>query len=134
MAENLTTYLSDKLLGHSTGQASYTMPTHTYLGLFTVAPTKSGGGAEVRESGTGYKRVKMSWGSPSEEAISNSAEARFPAVGNATETFGTIVAVGLFDAETSGNLIWFSDLAATVTIESGSFYNIITGGITLTLK
>lgn len=39
-------YLENKLLDHQLGKTSYTMPT-VYVGLFTAAPSDSGGGTEV---------------------------------------------------------------------------------------
>ena len=131
MAGNLTTYLENALLAHSTGEASYTKPTNTYLALFTVAPTDSGGGTEV--SGGNYARIQLSWGTPSGGEIANNSALRFPATGTATSPFGTIVALGIFDASTTGNLLWYGDLSATVTINTGDTYTITSGGITLTL-
>jgi hypothetical protein len=48
-----TAYLERKLIDHSTGKTSYTMPT-VYVGLFTAAPSDAGGGTEV--TGGSYAR------------------------------------------------------------------------------
>ncbi len=132
MSGNLSDFLENKLLEHSTGKASWTTPTNTYLALFTVAPTDSTGGTEA--SAGNYARLQISWGSASSGSISNNANLRFPATGTATADYGTIVAIGIFDASTGGNLLWYGDLSATVTINSGETYTITSGGITLSLS
>lgn len=131
MAGNLTDYLENALLDHSTGRATWTKPTNTYLALFTVAPTDSASGTEV--SGGNYARIQLSWGAASGGSIANNATIRFPATGTATVDYGTVVAVGIFDASSAGNLLWYGDLSATVTINSGDTYSITSGGITLSL-
>lgn len=131
MAGNLSNFLENKLLEHSTGKASWTVPTHTYLALYTVAPTDSTAGTEV--SGGNYGRVQMSWGTASEGVIATNANCRFPASSTASVNYGTIVAVGILDAATAGNLLWYGDLSATTTVNSGDTYTVISGGITLSL-
>lgn len=132
MADNLSNYLENKLLEHSTGKASYTSPTHTYLGLFTVAPTDSTPGTEV--AGGNYARVQMSWGSATEGTISINAACRFPAASTASVNYGTVVAMGILDAATAGNLLWYADLSPSFTINSGDSFTLIEGGITLSLS
>lgn len=134
MADNLTNYLENKLLEHSTGKAAWTSPTHTYLGLFTVAPTDSTFGTEV--SGGNYARVQLSWGSASEGSISINANARFPASGNASANYGTVVALGILDSSSASaleNLLWYGSLSPSFTINSGETLTVISGGITLSL-
>jgi hypothetical protein len=123
------------LVGHLTGKVPFTAPTNTYLALFTVEPTDAGDdGTEV--SGGEYKRRKLTWGTPSEEtgSAATSAETRFPEAGNATANWGTVVAVGMFDAATEGNLLCYGPLSASVTIKSGDNYKIPSGGLTLSLS
>lgn len=134
MADNLSNYLENKLLEHSTGKAAWTSPTHTYLGLFTVAPTDSTFGTEV--SGGNYARVQLSWGSASEGSISINANARFPASGTASVSYGTVVAMGILDSSSASgteHLLWYSDLSPSFTINSGDTFTVISGGITLSL-
>jgi hypothetical protein len=132
MANNLTDYLENSLLGHLTGKAAWTAPTNTYLALFTVEPTDEGGGTEVE--GTKYARRKLTWGSASEGAIATSAETRFPAEGNAESEWGTVVAVAIFDAVEEGEMLVYGPLSSPVTIKNGDFYRITSGGLTLTLS
>ena len=133
MAGNLTDYLETALLDHCTGRATFTKPTNTYLALFTVSPGETASGTEVASSG-GYGRQVITWGAANAGAISNSAVIRFPAGSSMASTnWGTVVALGIFDALTSGNLLWYGVLPSSVTINSGDSYTIQTGGLTLTL-
>lgn len=132
MADNLSDYSENALLGHITGKTPFTAPTNTYLALYTVSPTDAGGGTEV--SGGSYARRKLTWSSPTEGTIATSADTRFPEVGNATANWGAVVALGIFDALTEGKLLVYGPLSASVTINSGDNYTIIAGGLTLSLS
>lgn len=131
MAGNLKDDIENKILEHSTGYAEWVKPTNTYLGLFIVAPTDSGAGTEV--SAGNYTRIQIGWGAAVGGAQSNVTSIRFPATGTASADYGTVVALGVFDNVTGGNLIWYGNLSATVTIKSGDSYTITPGGITLSL-
>jgi len=94
-------------LNFITGKAAiFALPT-AYVGLFTAVGTDAGAGfTEV--SGTAYARVATAaatWNTASGSApsqISNAAAIAFPQAGAA---WGTIIAFGLFDALTAGNLL-----------------------------
>ena len=109
---------------------SATRPTSWYVALYTVAPGESGGGTEV--SGGSYARqagtFTVSGTAPT--TASNSGAIEFP---TATGSWGTIVAAGIFDASTSGNLIAFADLTASKTIASGDVLRFNAGTLTVTL-
>src|SRR3954464_1462684 len=111
MAGNISDYLENKILGHVTGQTSYTAPTTTYAALYTTAPTDAGGGVEV--TGTGYARIAVTWGTPASGSITNTNILRFPAASGAGSAWGTVVAIGIFDALSSGNLLWYGNLSAS---------------------
>jgi len=95
-----TDYLEDALLKHVFTNTAYTSPTTVYAALFTVAPSDTGGGTEV--SGGAYARQSMAFSvSGTGTLATNSAAVEYP---TATADYGTVVAVGIFDASTSGNL------------------------------
>jgi hypothetical protein len=147
---NITTYLEQKLLEHSVGKTAFTTPT-TYVGLFIVAPTaaytsSTPTGSEVAIS-NGYARKSsatsggnFSWGTAPSGSISNSSDITWNATGAWNVTTNASVAapvthVGIFDAATSGNLLWFGPLSAAVTMsQNGDSFTISTGNLVLTLS
>jgi len=47
--------------------------------------------------------------------------------------YGTVVAVGVFDAATGGNLLAYADLTASKTIDTGDVFRIPAGDLDITL-
>ena len=120
-------YLENKLLLHTFSNTAYTSPTAVYLGLFTSAPTDAGGGTEL--SGSGYTRKVASF-TTTGAAATNASAVEFP---TATGDWGTIVAVGIFDAASSGNFLGWSNLASSRTIETGDVFRFPAGDVDITL-
>jgi len=104
-----------------------TRPTAWYVALYTVAPTDTGGGTEC--SGTSYARQSVSL-SVSGNLATNSAAVEFPAAGS---SWGTIVAAGVFDASSGGNLIAYGNLTASKAIDTGDILRIPTGDLDITM-
>jgi len=130
MAGSFTDYLEDKILKHVFTNTAYTSPTTVYVGLFTVAPTDVGGGTEV--SGSGYTRKSAAFTvSGTGTLATNSAAIEFDA---ATGSWGTIVAIAVFDASTSGNMLAFADLTTSKTIATGDVLRIPAGDLDITLS
>lgn len=78
-----------------------------YAGLFTTAPSNPGDvGVEV--SGGSYARQAITFDLPVDGLSSNSGEVSFPM---ATAPWGVVLAVGLFDALTGGNLLYYGDFS-----------------------
>ena len=111
----------------TTGSPSPARPTAWYLALYTVAPTDTGGGTEV--SGTAYVRKAATF-TVSGDTASNSAAVEWPAAGG---SWGTVVAVGVFDALSGGNLIAYGNLATSKTIDTGDVFRIPAGDLDITL-
>lgn len=120
-------YLENKVLGHVFGAASYTAPATLYVALYTVAPTDTGGGTEV--SGGSYVRQSVAF-TVSGNLATNTSAVEWP---TATGSWGTVVAVGVFDASTSGNLMAFANLTNSKTIASGDVFRIPAGDLDITL-
>jgi hypothetical protein len=127
MAE-FTNYLEAKLLDHVLTNTSFTSPTTVYAGLFTAAPDDTGGGTEV--SGGSYARQAMSFSAASGGATTTDADINFP---QATADWGTVVAVGIHDAVTSGNLLMYTDLTTSKAIATGDILKISSGSLTVSL-
>ena len=120
-------YLENKVLSHVFGGAAYTAPATLYLALYTVAPTDAGGGTEV--SGGSYVRQSCAF-TVSGNLATNTSAVEWP---TATGSWGTVVAVGVFDASTSGNLMAYGTLTASKTISTGDVFRIPAGDLDITL-
>jgi hypothetical protein len=130
MAGSFTDYLEDKILKHVFTNVAYTSPTTVYVGLFTVAPSDTGGGTEV--SGSGYARKSAAFTvSGTGTLATNSAAIEFDA---ATGSWGTIVAIAVFDALTTGNMLAFADLTTSKSIATGDVLRIPAGDLDITLS
>ena len=127
MAE-FTNYLENKILDHVLNNTSYTSPTTVYVGLFTTAPTDTTSGTEV--SGGSYARQVLSVSTASDGVVTSDADVTFP---QATASWGTIVALGIHDALSSGNLLMYTDLTTSKTIDEGDILKVSTGSLTVTL-
>ena len=136
MAGSFSDYLEAKVLDHVFGATSYSAPGTLYIALFTAAPSDSGGGTEV--TGGSYARVSVtnyttnfpnaSGTSPTSKA--NGTTITFP---TATANWGTVVAFGIFDASSSGNLIAWADLTSNKTIGSGDTASLAVSSLAITL-
>ena len=123
-------YLEDKVLDHVFGGTAYTAPTTLYVALYTVAPTDTGGGTEV--SGGGYVRQSSAFtvSGTNPTTASNSAAVEYP---TATADYGTVVAVGIFDASSSGNLLAYANLTTSKVVSTGDVFRFNTGDLDVTL-
>jgi hypothetical protein len=123
-------YLEDKVLDHVFGGNAYSAPSTLYVALYTVAPTDTGGGTEV--SGGGYVRQSSAFtvSGTNPTTASNSAAVEYP---TATADYGTVVAVGIFDASSSGNLLAYANLTTSKVVSAGDVFRFNTGDLDVTL-
>lgn len=124
----LSNYLENELLDHALGTGSFTAPSNVYLALFTSDPTDAGSGTEV--SGNGYARQLITFGASSSGTASNTSEETFTASGG---NFGTVTHMGIFDALTTGNLLFHGALTASRTINDGESIVFAVGNIDISL-
>lgn len=120
-------YTEDAVLDHVFRNVALTSPTTVYLALYTVTPSDAGGGTEV--TGGGYARQAITFGAASGGSMSNSAAVSLTASGAA---FGDVVAIGIHDALTAGNLLAWDGIT-TATVGDGDTINFGIGNITITL-
>jgi len=124
-------YLEDKVLDHVFGGTAYTAPATLYVALYTVAPDDTGGGTEVtggsyvRQTGAFYCLRHI----PPQQQT-NSAAIEYP---TATADYGTVVAVGILDASSSGNLLAYADLTTSKTVSTGDVFRFDAGDLDITL-
>ena len=125
-----TDYLEDKVLEHVFGGNAYTAPGTLHVALYTVAPTDTGGGTEV--SGGAYARQTAAFtvSGTNPTTATNSAAVEYP---TATANYGTVVAVGIFDASSSGNLLAYGNLTTSKTVSTGDVFRFNAGAIDITV-
>jgi hypothetical protein len=130
MANNLTDYAEKKLLDHVLGVASYAMPT-LYLALFTADPTETGS-LTNEVVGNGYSRQSIAFTATTSGtgATSNSGNVTFPA---ATASWGTITHIGLMDASTVGNMLWYGPLTTSKAVGTGDQFQMAATKLSVSL-
>ena len=137
----MTDYLENKIMDWLLRGQPFTPPTNVYVGLFTVAPNDAGGGTEV--TGNNYARVAVActetaWAgtqgagttaasSGTSGTTSNNAQINFP---TPSATWGTVLAFGIFDAATGGNLLIYAPLTVAKTINPGDVVDFPPGTLT----
>lgn len=112
--------------------SSATRPTAWYVGLFTAAPSDTGGGTEV--TGNGYSRKAtgtMTVSGTAPTTATNSAAIEFDAASGGN--WGTIGWAAIFDASTSGNMLAWAALTTDRTINDGDVFRIPAGSLDVTL-
>tara|TARA_R110000787_G_scaffold272946_1_gene380502 strand:- start:102 stop:482 length:381 start_codon:yes stop_codon:yes gene_type:complete len=123
-----TDYLENKLLAHTFSNTAYTSPGTVYVALYTVAPTDSSVGTEV--TGGGYVRQSASFTTTASDTT-NASAIEWP---TATADYGTVVAVAVLDASSSGNMLAFAALDTSKTISTGDVFRIPAGDLDITLN
>lgn len=126
---SFSNYLETEILDHVFGGAAYTAPATMYLALYTVAPTDSTAGTEVTTTGTAYARQTVAF-TVSGNTASNTAAVEYA---TATANYGTVVAVGVLDASTGGNLMAYASLSASKAIETGDVFRVPAGDLDISL-
>ena len=127
---DMSDFLEVTLLNLSLNGTSWAGMNNPYISLHTADPTDAGTGTEV--TGGSYARVASSFAvaSGTSGVVASDADATFP---TATAGWGTVGWIGLWDASSSGNMLYHSALDAAKTIDSGDIFKITTGNLTVTL-
>lgn len=115
-------YYKDKLLDHITGEVLLDIPTSLYVGLLIEVPEAPGVIYYEAYDLGGYARVEAlpsDWEIPNSGRLRNESHLDF---GTAIAYWGTIVAVGLFDAVTAGNLLAWAELTTARTVDGGDSF------------
>ena len=127
MAE-ISNYLENALINATLRNTSYTSPAAVYISLHTADPTDAGSGTEV--AGGSYIRQSATFGAPSNGVSTTTADITFP---QATANWGTIGWIGIWDAQTTGNLLYHTALDTSKAIDNGDIFKIASGSLTVTL-
>lgn len=126
MAGNLSNYLEDKLIDHFLGTTSFTAPAAVYVALYTVAPSDAGGGTEV--TGGSYARQTATFTASASGATSNNSNIDFTNMPAAT-----VVAIGIHDNVSAGNLLLWGTLTTNKTTDAGDTLRIATGDLDISI-
>jgi hypothetical protein len=153
MANNASNYLETKLLDHVLGEGSrdYT-PTTLFVALFS---NSGGGAATALESGTNstsgtgnfgfyeinngsYARQAVNFNAASSGSATNNGAVTFPQATADYDSAGsqgnTVTHIGIMDASTAGNVIFFGALSTSKTVTSGDVFQINDAAITISLE
>ena len=123
----MSNYLENKLVDQMFRAQAFTFPSTLYVGLFTAAPSDTGGGTEV--TGGSYARASVT-ASLANFAGTQAAASTVASSGtggqtsnNSAITFATPTAnwgavnhFGIFDAASAGNLLFWGALTIAKTI------------------
>ena len=124
----MSNYLENALINATLRNTSYTSPAAVYVALFTTDPTDAGTGTEV--TGGSYARQAATFTSPSNGSSTLAADVTFP---TATGNWGTVTHFGIYDASTTGNLLYHGALNNSKNIQTGDILRIQVNNLTVTL-
>ena len=127
-------YLENKLIESTLRGGTYTGG-GVYIALFTANPTDAGTGAELTDSGYVRQRAHASVASdgftvPANGATSNARNIIFPAIVDAQKT---ITHWGIFDSQTSGNLLYHSAMLNPKVMDPTDVLSFPIGSLIITL-
>lgn len=128
----LSDYLCNKLIDLIFRAQAYTFPTSMWAALFTSLPSSAGGGTEV---GGGLNYARAEWpvsatniSGTQGAATTTSSSGTLGRISNniaiahgiPSGDWGDVLAGGLYDASTLGNLLFWHELTAPQSVASGS--------------
>jgi hypothetical protein len=133
MPGSKSNFLENELLDHVLSAATYTPPATVYVGLFTAAPTDAGGGTECSAGNYARKDVTnnaTNWPAASGGLKQNGAAITFvQANADWAPPASPVVAFGIFDAPTGGNLLYWGWLGT----DDGKLFTGLNTGDVLTV-
>lgn len=126
---DMTNYLEQKLLEATVNNKTFTGPRNLYVGLYTSDPTENGtAGTEVNNSR--YERQVIIFTEPISSVVSNTNTIKFDAT---EESYGNITHVGVLDAQTGGNMLFYKALQSAIVAGEGVGIRIQQGSLTIEL-
>jgi hypothetical protein len=129
MAGSKSNALENSVLNHVLGGPDYARPATVFLALYTTAPSDSGGGVEV--SAADYARLSITNNATNFPAASGGAKSNGVDLvfAEATNAWGLVIAWALFDAVSSGNMLYWGDFTQTQTIGVGAAAKVKAGDL-----
>ncbi|MBT5356701.1 MAG: hypothetical protein HOK95_08900 [Candidatus Marinimicrobia bacterium] len=125
-------YLEDAILNTTLRGVTLTGVT-PYVALFETDPTDAGTGTEAATASfPAYTRQAITFSDPAgANTTSNSASVSFSAFDGASAT--TYTHVGIYDASTSGNLLYHTPMNYNKTLTNGDVITFTSGSVTVTI-
>jgi hypothetical protein len=130
-------YVENQILNCYLNQTNITAPTAIHLGLFTANPSASdegsSGGTEV--SGNNYSRVAITdkFGTASGTGGSLSSATDITGFSADGGNWGTVTGIGIFDSASGGELLFWTALDSSATVNDGDSFQISAGNLTVTV-
>ena len=129
MAE-MSDYLEKKVLDYVLRNTADWAPTAVYTALHTADPVDAGSGAEVSAGGYTYARQATAFDAcHATTGVTQNTDVEtwtnLPAC--------TVTHIGIWDAVSSGNLLFHTAVTASKTVANGDTISIAVGAITITL-
>lgn len=127
-----TIYQANKDLSNSFGRAGTVIPATLYIGLSISSTITQVGFTEP--VGNGYARVALSNASGSFTTAANKSISTAVPVTFApsSASWGTVHAIGIYDALTGGNLLYFEALTTPRAVDAETTLKFASGAITIT--
>lgn len=126
----ISDYLENKILDHTLRNTAYTSPgTSIYIALFTDAAVQDDANSGIEVTGGDYARVQVSaWNAPTSGSSANTGDITFA---TASANWGNIRYIGIMDAATDGNLLFWGQLTEDKDVTDGDTFSISAGDIDL---
>jgi len=121
-------YLENALLNYVLRNVGTPTTATVYLALFTTSPTDADTGTEV--STGAYARQATAFDAAAAGVTQNTALESFTASG---ASWGSITHIGIYDAATTGNLLYWAIMTTPRTINDGDTLEFAAGSVTVTL-
>jgi hypothetical protein len=113
---SISNYAELKILEHTTGKTSWTMPSTVYVKLHLGDPGEEG----TSSAAANTSRQSAAWATASSGSIATSATITWTNVSN-TETYSHW---SLWDNSTAGNCLWTGALSASAAVTAGDTFQI----------
>ncbi len=127
---NLSNYGENLLLNYILNTQSTTRPTSWYVGLFSDSPGLATDQPSAEISGNGYSRQGVTFGTAIGGSTSNLNAVTFAATGN----WLPVTYAGIFDAASSGNLLFWTPLQSSISLSNGGQIIFAINTITATMN
>ena len=127
MAE-ISDYLEKKILDYVLRDTADWAPAAVYLALHTADPVDAGSGAEVSGGSYGRQNIAFDACHATTGLTQNTDIETFTSMPAATVTH-----IGIWDAASSGNLLFHTPVDASKTVGSGDTISVAAGAVTITL-